>query len=182
MPLIHDNKLRNDQNRRITRSLFNEILYDEQFNFFTIKRWNYEPRKGLPDGLVSFPLTYLKYAIEDPTEYSFALEVFGDWEHWLLVQEITPLKDLITQLRAERDIAVKSKGFLKIAEEVASGGKNSYQAAKWLAEKGWEPQESSSLTKGKKAAKELAEEEERQDKAAMDMARNLASELGISIN
>lgn len=182
MPLIPDNKLRNDQNRRITRSLFNEIVFDEQFNFFTLKRWDYAPRKGIPDGLVSFPLTYLKYCIEDPTEYSFALEVFGDWEHWMLVQELNPLKDLIAQLRAEKDIAIKSKGFLKIAKEVADDGKNSYQAAKWLAEKGWEPNEPASSVKSRKAAKAEAEEESRQDQEAIKLAKSLADELGISIN
>lgn len=180
MTLVPHNKLKNHQNRRVARSLFPEIYNDPQFGFFTLKRWNTNPSEDYPEGLVSFPLTYLKYCVDDPTEYTMAVEVFGDWEHWQLVSEVPGLQNTIKALRSERDVAIKSKGFKHIAQEVAAQGKNSYQAAKWLAEKGWETDVIDSRRKVSRAQQKQAEEEAKTDRAAIDLAKSLTEELGLS--
>lgn len=180
MTLVPYSKLRNHQNRRVTRGLFPDFCPDTQFSFFTLKRWDLKPDLRFPDGLVSFPMTYLSYCIDDPTEYNFAISVFGDWEHWQLVSELNDLRHTIKALREERDIAIKSKGFQHIAQEVAEQGKNAFAAAKWLAEKGWEVKPSDSRRKTTKAAQKAAEEESKTDRAAIDLAKSLSEELGLN--
>lgn len=180
MTFVPQDKLRNHQNRRVTRGLFPEIVTDLNFAFFTLRRWDTNPSEKFPDGLKSFPKIYLHYCIDDPTEYTFANKVFGDWEHWQMVAELPGLKDVVKALREERDIAIKSKGFKYIATEVAAKGKNAYAGAKWLAEKGWEVKPQESLRKTAKAAQKEAEEEAKTDKAALDMVKSLSAELGLN--
>lgn len=181
MTLIPPNKLRNEQNRRITKGLFNDLYYDERFNFFTLKRWDIKPNKGIPEGLVSFPLTYLKYAVQDPTEYFLANEVFGDWEHWQLVCNMPLLADTMEALRKERDIAIKSKAYRAIQEEALdTTSKNSYAAHKWLAEKGWDVKTEGAVNKRKAQAAQAEAEKETQE--VIDLAKSLSEELGLRPN
>lgn len=181
MALIPEVKLRSDTNRRVSRSLFNDVIYDERYNFFTLKRWDLKPVKGLPDGLVSFPQTYLKYCREDPTEYTFATEVFGDWEHWQLVAKVKELKDPIEALRKEVIVAIRAEGFKSVMSEVKTSGRSAFTAAKWLAEKGWVTPETSAEAKTKRKGKEELEAVAEEEAQAFKLASSILAELEIPL-
>lgn len=181
MALIPEVKLRSDTNRRVSRSLFNDVIYDERYNYFTLKRWDLKPVKGLPDGLVSFPQTYLKYCREDPTEYTFATEVFGDWEHWQLVAKVKELKDPIEALRREVIVAIRAEGFKSVMSEVKTSGRSAFTAAKWLAEKGWVTPDAPSDVRTKRKDKEAQEELAKEEAEALSMAQNILRDLDIPL-
>lgn len=90
------------------------------------------------DGMISFPKVFIPETADDPTEYTFAMEWFGDWDHWEKICNHTVLKPWIDKYRRERDMLIKSKAVKKIFDEANSGeGRNQFAAAKYLAEKGY---------------------------------------------
>lgn len=129
MSIIPQEKLRTSANVMVTSSLFFEEKKDERYAFFT---YSDTPRRGL----VPFKALYLEYAVDDPTEYTFAQEVFGSWDHWLKIQKNKNVLAFIERCREERDIAIESRAIKQIMDE-AESGKNSFQAAKFLATKGY---------------------------------------------
>lgn len=129
MTVIPKEKLRTASNVMVTSALFFEERKNEQYAYFT---YSDVPRRGL----VPFKALYLEYAVDDPTEYTFAMEVFGSWDHWIKIQKNKSVLSFIERCREERDIAIESRAIKQIMEE-AESGKNSFQAAKFLATKGY---------------------------------------------
>ena len=117
---------RDKMGRYRTLSLFVETNNDNDTPVFTLK-----PRDH--NGCVSLKQLYLSY--DDPTEYSFAIEVLGSWEHWLKLSNSTWFKEYIEAWRLELEVKLRSKGIKEIRNQAAAGNKD---AAKWLAEKGWD--------------------------------------------
>lgn len=84
------------------------------------------------------PSLYLKYIEEeDLTEYNFAMKYLENFEHWQKLCECTWFKDYVKRWRTELELKIKSRALKQIQVEAASGSKLSFQAARWLAEKGW---------------------------------------------
>lgn len=115
---------------RLTKSLFWEVGKDKEKALFT---FSHNPRTDLD--LIPFREVYLAYCVDDPSEYTFAMEVFGDWFHWTKILENTTIFSYIKKVREERDVAIKSKAFKEIINE-AKDGRSKFQAAKYLIEKG----------------------------------------------
>lgn len=112
-----------------TKSLFWEFGLDREKAIFTITNTE-------KDGLVPFKPLYIKYAAPDPTEYSFAQEVFGSWDHWQKILGNRKILEFIEVCREERDIVIESLAVQEIIKE-AESGKSRFQAAKYLVEKGY---------------------------------------------
>ena len=117
---------RDKMGRYRTLSLFVETNNDSDTPVFTLK-----PRDH--NGCKSLKQLYLSY--EDPTEYSFAIEVLGSWEHWLKLSNSTWFKEYLDAWRLELEVLLRSKGIKEIRSQATAGNKD---AAKWLAEKGWD--------------------------------------------
>jgi len=88
-------------------------------------------------GLYLWSLPKLYSNIADPTEFKFAVEVFGDFRVWQTVQELETVKPYIEDLRENLKYMMKSKIVAKMMEVVEEGGPKAFQAAKWLSEQGW---------------------------------------------
>lgn len=129
MPLIPEDKLRNANGTMVTTSLFWEFSCDMDKAFFTMTHSD-------KNGLVAFKPLYVKLTVEDPTEYTFALEVFGSWDHWQKMLKNRKVRDFVDTCREERDIAIESNAVREIIEEAATG-KAKFQAAKFLVQKGY---------------------------------------------
>lgn len=129
MPLLPKEKTRNSSGKLITYSLFADYGINE-YNFFTLSREDKE-------GLVSFPKLYLQYCIEDPTEYTFAMEVFGNWSYWETLLQGSEVRKEVEILRKERDMAIKSKAVTSLIKEVEENGKSAFSAAKLLLDRGY---------------------------------------------
>jgi hypothetical protein len=144
MPIIDESKKYNPSGKMVTASLFKEFSQYPEYVAMSVSRKD----KDLP----SFPELYLKYCKDDPSEYTFAIEVFGDWHWWENIRKISKLRPYITELRNEIEVYLKAKGFKAILREVKEGGRSAFTAAKFLVDKGWEPTPSRS-----KKAKEQEE-------------------------
>lgn len=166
--------------RRVTRGLFYEVKMGSEWNFFTMGPKDIPEDSEYKAGLLSFPKLYMSYCVDDPTEYTMAKEVFGSWEHWQMIVDCNDLKPYIEALRKEAVVAIRAKALAHIANEVKDKTKNAYAAAKWLAEKGWEPQESASEVKAKRKSKAEKEAQEQEDAKVLEVAKDLFDELGIS--
>ena len=123
-------QLHNTIGKRLTRSLIKEGAYSEKFNIFTLDK-----RDNPKEGLVSLWKLYMAYAVDDPTEYTFAVEVFGDMAFWQNLREAYPVRDIIESWEHEAEIARKSK-MLNYIRDATLDPKTSFQAAKYLLENG----------------------------------------------
>lgn len=151
-------------NRLYTRSLFLEMLSSSNNNsetdtaLYTLKPYDY---KGLP----SLKRLYLE--MEDETEYNFAYKYFESYDHWMKIQELSWMKDLIAEWRHELQIKIKAGALTRIKVDAKSNSKSAFQANRYLLEKGWVDKEEKrrvgrpSKAEIHKAIKEKAEEEER---------------------
>jgi len=120
-----------DQNGNFyTQSLFLELAYDNpKHAIYTLKDDDHEFK-----GKAYRSIKKLYIATGDPTEYKFATEYLGGWNHWKrLLSKTSLLHPYIEEWREELEVKMRSAGVARMVH-------NSYDsptAAKWLAEKGW---------------------------------------------
>ena len=158
-----------------TKSLFYELSYhDPEYAIFTTKEHDieFQGRK-----MVSLQQLYVAMVPNDPTEYEFAQTVFGSWEVWEKIQKAPQIAPFVKRWRNEVEVKVKSQAIQAIAEEMKTGGRSSFSAAKLLLEKGWLDKDNASQAKKKLAAKE----QEDQNKEALALLSEDAERLGIKI-
>lgn len=129
MELPSKDKMIDTMGRPLTQSLFLELGYNDSA-LYTLKDddFVYNGRE-----LPSIKRLYLE--CEDPTEYEFATTYFLGWNHWLRLCENKAIRRYIDEWRCELEVKLRSRG-VKAAIHQASLG--SYQAAKWLADRGWD--------------------------------------------
>jgi len=164
------NVLKDTMGRYRTQSLFREFYSEASTGLkpmWTLK--DEDPQGELP----SLKRIYLE--CEDPTEYSFAMEVFGTWQHWLKIKASKAIEPHIEDWPIELEVRLKSKGILGVAAELR--GKNAFSAAKFLANKGWKETAS---TRGRPSKADIDKEikiaAKLQDEVSDDMAR-----IGLSL-
>ena len=163
-------------NKTMTKSLFFELCYsDPSKALFTLKETDLEVRGKT---YLSLQKLYTGMVPNDPTEYTFALTVFGSWDVWQDICKAPPLKPFVARWRKEAEVKVKSEAIIAIAEEMRSGGRSSFGAAKLLLERGWLDKEAASQAKRKPQEKE----EEDMDKQAIASLNEDAQRLGLKVN
>lgn len=113
----------------LTQSLFLEIGYT-QYAIYTLKDVDYEY-----NGKLYLSLKRLYIEKEDPTEYEFANEYLLGWQHWKRLCENKVIRKYIDEWREELEVKLRSRG---IKEAINAAEKGGFQAAKWLADRGWE--------------------------------------------
>ena len=129
MAMLSRNQMYTPGNVRRTASLiFETCRYDDK-PIFTL---NVER-----EGYISLQNLYIKYCVDDPTENTFAEEVFGSLEFWLNMKTSKQLGPLFEPWKELVDIKRKQLAFQVILKEVKEEGKNSFQAAKYLIEEPW---------------------------------------------
>jgi hypothetical protein len=173
--MFTDKQLRTPQGKLRTKSLFWELSYmDTSSAIFTLREDDI-----VKDGrnMVSLRKLYLSYCATDPTEYTFAWQVFGSWETWQQLSRSNYLSKDIAVWRREVETKIKSEAIRSIAEEMRSGGRSSFGAAKLLLERGWLDDKSASKAKQKLAEKE----EDELNKEALSLLSEDAERLGIRV-
>lgn len=168
--------MRTPQGKLRTKSLFWEISYWEPDNvIFTLREDDLHKNGKV---YVSLRKLYLAYCVSDPTEYTFAWEVFGSWDTWNQLSKSNYIKKDIESWRREVEVKIKSEAIRSIAEEMRSGGRSSFGAAKLLLERGWLEKDAASQAKQKLKAKE----EEEMNKEALSLLEEDAERLGLKVN
>ena len=124
----HKKILKDVQGRYRTQSLFKEFYLKDIDPLWTLK--DEDTQGNLPS------LKKLYMDLEDPTEYQFALEAFGSWQHWIKIKSSAAIKTFIEDWAIELEVALRSKGIRLVAQE-ALNGKSKFNAAKFLAEGQW---------------------------------------------
>lgn len=173
--MFNQDLFKNDGGKVKTKTLFYEIGYELDSALFTIKE---EDIVVEGKHLVSLYKLYMALVPQDPTEYTFAKSVFNSWEIWTKVANSVAFRGYVKEWRKEIEVRIKSDAIKAIAEEMKSGGRSSFSAAKLLLEKGWIDKEPSSAAKKKLQQKE----DEETSRAALSMLQSDAERLGLKIN
>lgn len=103
----------------------------------------------------------------DPTGYLFAEEWVEDgYRKWMMLQDAFGVRAEVLEWKKTLEMKLQSAAILSIAEQRGT----SFQAAKWLADRGWQEKEDKRTKEHKKRAAEV------NDHVAADMAR-----LGLKV-
>lgn len=160
-------------NKPMSKSLFVEFMNNANSNpdnaIMTLARTDREV-----DGVVypSLYRLYHLYADEDPTEYTFAMEVFGTWDFWENLACHEHVKVHVERMREENRVRQKSKAVRIIMNEsVNPRSKSKFTAAKFLYEQGY-------VTRNQKVSKDEDKEEKGK---VLSFVEADAKRLGLSI-
>lgn len=129
--MIDKSKLLDTMGRPLTQSLFLEIGYNTQYAIFTL---NDEDKEYEGKTYISLKKLYLN--AEDPTEYQFAKKYLLNWQHWQRLNDNRVLRPYFDEWREELEVALRSDAVQAIRDMTADG--QNFQAAKWLADRGWD--------------------------------------------
>lgn len=128
---IDKDKLKDTQGRPLTQGLFLEISYDTRYAVYTLKDEDYEY-----EGKLYPSLKRLYLEMEDVVEYTFANRYLLGWSHWKRLQENKLFTARIEEWREELELKLRSQAIRDILDMTAD--EKSFQAAKFIADKGWE--------------------------------------------
>jgi hypothetical protein len=117
----------------LTKALFWEERHPDYTPSFTLRD---EDRTENGVTYPSLKRIYLEYS--DPTEYSFAIEVIGSWDHWQTLAKSFVFRPYIQKWRDELEVKLRSEALRAMRETAKHEGSKGTTAAKYLAEKGWE--------------------------------------------
>lgn len=145
---------KNTQGKWLTKALFYELTLPDSRDYaiYTLK-----DEDLVVDGREYLSLKKCFLSCTDPTEFTFASKFLGGWSHWKELQTSKDVLSHIQEWREERDVSLQSQGVVKLIE-MGLCEEASFQAAKYVAEKGWKE----AHTKGRptKAAVQKAAREE----------------------
>lgn len=128
--MIDKNSLKASNGVPLTQGLFLEIQYGE-FAVFTLKDDDYEY-----NGKTYPSLKKLYLEMEDVVEYEFATKYLLGWTHWQRMCANKQLLKHIEEWREELELKLRSKAIKAMRDKVNT--EQGINAAKWLAEKGWD--------------------------------------------
>lgn len=148
--------------RWLTKSLFVEFAYQDvhpEESLFTLQD---EDRLGVPS------LYRLYMEMRDPSEYYFAKQYLGGWDHWERLSKSPWFKPYIESWRKELEALIRAealKEIIRIAKD--SSHKSSYEANKILLRDKSQPKRGRpSKDEVTKEATRIASEEDRVQKDA----------------
>ena len=132
-----------------TQSLFLELGYGDEA-CFTLKDEDYEYNgKNYPS------LKRLYMECSDPTEYKFATEHLLGWKHWQRMCDNKLIRKHIDEWRDELEVKLRSEAILDAISEARKGH---FQAAKWVADRGWSTKGAGRPTKAETERQKKIEE------------------------
>ena len=116
--------------RYLTQSLFLEIDYSSVDAIYTFKE-----RDHLYNGKIYISPKQRYLEMQDLTEYEFANTYFAGWAHWQKICNNKALRTHVDEWRAELEYKMRSLAVKSMIKQAKTG---SFQASKWLADRGWE--------------------------------------------
>lgn len=148
-------KFKNDSGVWYTRALFIETAPDKSTAIYTLK----------DEDLPGYPSLYrLFMEVGDPEEYTFAITHLGGWQHWKTLRESAFFKATYLEWKEELETKYRSQAVAGIIKAAQGTSRDALQAAKYVAEKGWD-KKPSKATRGRPSKEQVA-------KAAHEIALN----------
>lgn len=154
--------MKDSKGRYITQSLFLELGYNTELAQFT-----FDDKDKKYEGKIypSIKRLYIEYA--DPVEYDFANEYFLGWQHWKRLCGNAQIAHHIEQWREELELSIRGEGVRSMITQATD--KDSFQAAKFLVDRGWDKRSAGRPSKEEKE-KRLAQEAKLQEEYGNDIA------------
>lgn len=128
---VDKTKYKDEKGRFIVQGLFLEDRYNVDLAVFT---FDGEDKVYKGKTYPSLKKLYLEFS--DPVEYNFAREYLYDWPHWKRLCKNSVVSKHIEGWREELVLKLMADG-VELMVELAED-KGSYQAAKFLTDKGWD--------------------------------------------
>lgn len=151
MSLFKREQLYTEKNKRLSVGLFKETCTNNATNVVcTIM--SFDPR--LPR-LIDL---YVEYCVNDPSEYDFAIAVFGNWEFWTNITSKHWFKEYHKLLQEEAETKRKSLAFKTIINEASKEGPTAVNAAKFLIQEPWKEQTRASKAQAAKTTEKAKDE------------------------
>lgn len=175
--MLQATRIKSSNGRRILRSLFYETISQS-----AIEGGNVEPCFTLKDHNVikgdkeywSLKNIYLSYEHIPGYEYEFAMDVFGSWDHWVLLTESDMIRDHIKLWRDEMAIKLQAKAMKALFKTAVYEGSKGTPAAKFIADRGWE------VKRGRPSKEEVEREKKIQAGINQDLMEDM-ERLGLTI-
>lgn len=125
------NKFKNASGAHLTLNLFYETSLDKTQVQYTLKERDH----------AGYPSLYRLYLeADDPTEYTFAITHLDGWTHWERLLKAGWFKSYVTSWRRELELRTRSNALKRIKVVAKEGGKESFQADKYLLNGQWKDQ------------------------------------------
>jgi len=99
---------------------------------------------------VNLQALYVKFCKDDPSEYTFAMTVFGEWKYWSNMKSMEFFKPILAHYVEEAEVARKSEAFGAVIQEIKEEGKSKFQAAKFLIDEPWKDKKDPKVKKDSK--------------------------------
>lgn len=138
-------QLKDSQGKFRTNSLFLEPNYGIATAVFTLKEEDHEL-----SGKTFLSLKKIYLEIGDPTEYTFAREVFGSWDHWQRIRNNQVLAPYITAWAEELEIKLRAEAIMSILTLTREIETKNMPAMRWAAESGWKEAKRGRVSKKEK--------------------------------
>lgn len=157
--VLNKEKMKDEKGRYIVQGLFLEDRYNTDLAMFTFDGSHKEYK-----GKTYYSLKKLYLDLMDPVEYIFATEYLVDWPHWQRLCNNAIIGRHVEQWREELSLKLASEGAMQMVNLALE--KESYQATKWLSDRGWDVKEKGRPSKSqideaiKKKADEMSEWDE----------------------
>lgn len=151
--------------RYLTQSLFLELGYNEDA-IFTLKENDH-----FHNDKVYYSIKRLYLELEDPTEYQFANAVLCGWKHWQKLCDNKAIRRHIDEWRSELEYKLRAQG---VQQMIAQGRTGSFQAAKWLADRGWDTRAA-----GRPSKEEIQREKEFNARASDEFSADVVRLLPV---
>ncbi len=164
-------KMLDSKGAPLTQGLFLETAYSNTENVvYTLK-----PRDHVYKGKKLYSIRRLFLEVADPTEYEFAYKYFLDWEHWQRIKANQTIYKHLKGMEYELEVKLRSEGVKNAIDHARNG---TFQAAKWLADRGWEKRGAGRPTKEavehEKKVQQKLSSEWAEDVARLDLYRKEA--------
>lgn len=127
---VDKSNFKDEKGRYITQGLFLELGYKTDLAVFTL-----DGQDKLYKGKTYPSLKKCYIEMRDPIGYNFANEFLYDWRHWTRIKANKILSEHVIDWEEELALALRSDGIQTII--TAALDANSYQAGKWLSDRGW---------------------------------------------
>jgi hypothetical protein len=116
----------------------------------------------------------------DVTEYEFAMANLAGWEHWERLSSAAWFQPYIERWRKELELKLRARALKNIIFDAEQGGRNAYDANKFLANANWKPKE---LPAPGKRGRPSKEEVQKEAQAQAELEKRLAEDskrIGIN--
>lgn len=123
--------LKDSGGRYITQGLFLEHAYNTDMAVFT-----FDDNDKVYQGKTYPSLKKLYLMHEDPVEIDFANTYLCSWDQWKRMLDNKIIRIHIDKWRDELELQIRSYAIKNVIDSLAT--KDNFQAAKWLASRGWE--------------------------------------------